>query len=78
MRIVAPHLEPNVPVKLDKQSKAIPKKARRYNGKGSVRVHKKRTYPRVQSEISLSTISEEPQTDAPVHDMKFDFSIRCF
>ena len=39
---------------------------------------KKRSYPRVQSEISLSTISEEPQSEAHIHDLKFDLSIRCY
>jgi len=37
----------------------------------------KRGYPRVQSEISLSTISEESQTEAIAHDLKLNFSIRC-
>lgn len=39
---------------------------------------KKRSFPRVQSEISLSTISEEPQSEIRMHDLKLDLSIRCY
>lgn len=38
---------------------------------------KKHRFPRVQSEISLSTISEEPQSETQAHDMKINVSIRC-
>lgn len=65
----------------DPISERSERKARTRHSKGKQRVVKtKRNYPRVQSEISLSTISEEPQSEAQhhSHDLKVDLSIRCY
>lgn len=52
-------------------------KTRHNKGKQQV-VKTKRNYPRVQSEISLSTISEESRSEAHNHDLKVDLSIKCY
>lgn len=51
------------------------------NGSSSKSSSKKRGYQRkIQSEISLSTISEEPHSEepTPIQDLRFDLSIRCY
>lgn len=65
------------PHQVDSNS-ARPKQQRRTVTKQRIRKKsssKKRGYPRVQSEISLSTISEEPQSEIKLPDLKLGLSI---